>query len=174
MNRCAPGVDTACFQYSLGFIPPNIMRLVAHVQWFIGADPNFAGLLNLDHFPDGRSPKDTASCWYAHHFDHRPATDRVTTIMLPLADDVYPKTVVHELGHALHEALGWDHEALPVSWYAKTDRWEAFAEAFTAWIMPPMLGDLGAHWDEHYGPARDLLYRDDPATVALFESLAAE
>jgi hypothetical protein len=84
---------------------------------------------------------------------HFPADRRRTTIVLPTPH--YPISIVHELGHVLDEALNFDHEATPVTAYAKTDRYEAFAEAFTSWL----------YWG--YGD------EPDPATRYLFESCSS-
>jgi hypothetical protein len=70
---------------------------------------------------------------------------------------VGPKTIAHELGHVLHEQVGLDFMVLvPVTDYAQTDRLEAFAEAFTAWLG----------W---YGP--EVAHKVDEKTLALFTSL---
>ena len=71
--------------------------------------------------------------------------------------------IIHELGHVLDEVLGLDHTAQPVTEYATTNRGEAFAEAFTAWIKP---NEYAEAW------LQDALY-EDRATVHLFEELVA-
>lgn len=59
--------------------------------------------------------------------------------------------LVHELGHVLDETLGFTTHADPVSWYARGDRQEAFAEAFTAWLIPGYADRPDA---DTIGPAR--------------------
>ena len=116
--------------FALGLLPVPIADRLSHVQFVCGVDPVFAGLHDTATTDDGRSYGLTAHCAYGWGLP-RPASDRVTTIVLPIVP--LPSTVVHELGHALHETLGFDPEAEPVTEYAKTNRWEAFAEAFVAW-----------------------------------------
>lgn len=141
------------------YLPRRIARRFATVRIVCGVDPVFAGLTNIETATDGRSYRDTAHVCYPVHLAHRPADDRPITIMFP--DVPHPATVVHELGHALDWQLGRTHPAQPVSAYARTNRDEAFAEAFTAWCFRA----------GYYGDA-DALYGDLP-TVALFEELAS-
>lgn len=48
--------------------------------------------------------------------------------------------MIHEIGHALDWAViersGHAHTFTPVTPYARTNRMEAFAEAFRAWFWP--------------------------------------
>ena len=48
---------------------------------------------------------------------------------------------MHEYGHALDEIDGFDWYATPCTEYARTDRFEAFAEAFTKWVFPQYSAD---------------------------------
>lgn len=139
----------------LEWVPAGIRRLLVHVQFVCGVDPVFAGFHGMTETGDGRSYRDTAHCCYPWHLNG-PKSRRVTTIMLPV--HVGPSVVVHELGHALHEIVGFNWVAAPCSEYAATNWQEAFAEAFMAWRWGP-----GA-WK---GP------RPDPATAALFDALEA-
>lgn len=113
---------------------PGGVRPLLNTDLFCGADPVFAGLHHYESMSFGRSYRTTAHCVYNFHQEHLPRARRRTTVVLPTVPD--PETVVHELGHALHATLGWRFSASPVSWYAETDRYEAFAEAFTAWCIP--------------------------------------
>lgn len=141
-------------------IGPIIMARLGHVQYVIGVDPVFVGLHSFVDIADGRSYRDTAHCAYPSHLVG-PADRRVTTIVMPSHHDrgagtwAEPHTLIHELGHALHETIGFDHDATPVTKYAALNRFEAFAEAFTSWCFP----GNGYDWP-------------DEATVALFRSLA--
>lgn len=63
-----------------------------------------------------------------------PRDRRVTTVVLPTNEAFDPEVIVHELGHVLHEQLRFEPHAAAVTPYAKTDRWEAFAEAFRLWV----------------------------------------
>lgn len=130
----------------LSRLPTGMRHRLEHVQFVCGVDAAFAGL--HDH---GNT---VAHCCYPFHL-RGPADRRVTTIVLPSL--VLPHTVVHELGHALHETIGFNHAAKPVTEYAASDEWEAFAEALVAWT----------HW---YGD--NAVAQQDKATLALFERLA--
>jgi hypothetical protein len=107
-------------------------RYTAIPDFLCGVDPRFAGLHRFDETDDGRSYGATAHCVYPHHQLHMSAARRRTTIVLP--EPAPPWVIVHEYGHALHEALNFDHDATPVTAYAQTNRFEAFAEAFTAYF----------------------------------------
>lgn len=140
-------------------IGPALMARLGHVQYVFGVDPVFAGVHGFPDIADGRSYRDTAHCAYPWHITG-PADRRVTTVVMPVGERpgdrwAMPHVLVHELGHALHETIGFDHTAAPVTEYAKSNNYEAFAEAFTAWCWP------GNGYD-----------RPDPATVALFRLLA--
>lgn len=146
---------------ALQLLPDGITRRVAHARFFAGADPLFAGLHDWETSspPYERSYRVTAHVCWPIHLSARPAAERVSTVVLPLIED--PAVVIHELGHVLHEAIGFDcHVPRPVSTYAATNHWEAFAEAFTAWVCP-----------EDYADQAQIL-ASDAQTVALFEELA--
>lgn len=138
---------------AFAIIPERIAERLQHVQFFTGTDPVWAGLHPYRDTGDGRSYSDTAHCAYTFHtLDHR------TTIVLPTPQAADPFVVVHELGHALDEVLGFDHAAVPVTEYARVNRQEAFAEALRAHLY--WYGDQSALWR-------------DEATRSLFDRLAA-
>lgn len=145
---------------ALDLIPEAIRRRVENVDIFAGADPVFAGLHSYEEMTHGRSYRSTTHVVYPWHIK-RPASDRVTTLVLCEPEPLW--VIVHELGHVLDEALGFDHTAQPTTDYSKTNRGEAFAEAFTAWIKPD---EYAAEW------LQDKLH-EDRATIHLFEELAA-
>ena len=134
-------------------VGPTIMQRLSHVQYVAGVDPVFAGISDQEDIADGRSYRTTAACYYPEHLIG-PRDRRVTTIVMPSPEPGWlgVQTVVHELGHALDEVTRFEHVAAPVSEYAKTNRREAFAEAFTSWV-----------WDGDHTV--------DAATLALFRSL---
>lgn len=156
MNRIPDRRYSEVIGSALGCFPERIRSRVEHVNFLCGVDPVFAGLHSYAFALDGRSYKETAHCCWSWHVK-RPVSERVTTVVLP----VLPRraVVIHELAHALHETIDFEHDAAPVTEYAKVDRYEAFAEAFTAW----RLYDYG---DE------DVLAADK-ATLALFNTLQA-
>jgi hypothetical protein len=151
--------DAEPIAHALTFLPSGIMRRLQGVEFVAGVDPLFVGVHTYESTTDGRSYHDTACCLSPHHQQHRPRSDRATRVILPAERE--PRIVIHELGHALDEAIDWDrHDPMAVTAYAQTDRFEAFAEAFTAWIMP-----------NAYPWAEPILHQDQ-ATLALFEELA--
>lgn len=133
-------------------IPPRILDLMGPYDYFCNADPVFAGLHTFEDASYGRSYRNTAHVIYPNHQKHRPRAERLTTVILHDGND--PDVVVHELGHVLHRRLKYVRVTKAVSWYAEGDRYEAFAEAFTSWVVP--------------GYAQ----RPDDATIALLEALA--
>lgn len=147
--------------------PPGIAARLMGVHWFTGTNPAWAGLHFIEA-PKGNGYTNpvpyavAAHTLYPFHLTHRPAADRLPTIVLPLPWAATPETVVHELGHVLHMIAGFEYEAAPVSGYAAANRYEAFAEAFCAWVLP---GTPGDRWD------RDAA-QQDRQTRALFERLA--
>lgn len=139
-------------------IPERITDRLSHVQFVCGVDPGFAGLHRYGDIDDGRSYRDTAHCCYPFNLA-RPASERVTTIVLPTLANLGPATVVHELGHALHQIVGFDQLAAATTSYARTNRYEAFAEYFTTWL--------------HHGYGDEAALHDDRSSLALLEGLAA-
>lgn len=125
---------------ALDMIPDRLHPLVA-CEFIIGADPGFSGVHSYDCGSWGIPYRELAHCVYSFHQTHRPVGDRTTKVVLP-SNPAYgwgtrsgPLVVVHELGHVLHERVGFDWTAEPVSGYARTNSLEAFAEAFEAWIQ---------------------------------------
>lgn len=158
MNRCPNHRYAKVIERARRAIPAPIRHRLDHVRFLWGVDPVFVGLHNIATAKDGRSYKQTAHCCYPSHI-RRPAAERVTTIVLPTLDCLTRAVVVHELGHALHEIVGFGVRPEPTTEYAKVDRYEAFAEAFTTWRFLSYGDD-------------DALFNDGP-TIALFEELAA-
>lgn len=153
MKRLAGRGYGAVIQAAEQIIPMRIRPLVV-ADYFCGADPVFADLHRYTAATYGRSYADTAHTVYDFHQPHRSRRNRTTTVVLPSVPSL--DTVVHELGHVLHERLRFEPHARPVSWYAETDHREAFAEAFTSWLLP----------NGHRA-------RPDDETLALFEELSA-
>lgn len=140
---------------ALDRFPSGMRHRLSHVQFLCGVDPGFAGFHDYTIAGDGRLYDSVAHCVYPYHIT-RPASERVTTIVLPTM--VPPITVVHELAHALHETIDFEYHPNPVSKYAHTNRYEAFAEALTTHL--------------HYGYAdEDILY-SDRRTMVLFAELS--
>lgn len=115
---------------------PDAVRDRVRPHWLTGTDPVFAGLHRYEEASHERSYRTTAHCTYPYHQTPLLRADRHTTIVLPTEDDFDPTIILHEYGHAVDEHLGFHRRVTPLGWYARTRRSEAFAEAFTAWVLP--------------------------------------
>ena len=147
--------------HALQLLPARIADRV-RCDILAGADPVAAGLHRYVNASFGRSYRSTPHVAYEFHQEHLPRDQRAVTLVLPEVPDL--ATVVHELGHVLHATLDLQPWPAPVTGYAMAGGvLEAFAEAFTAWALPPGHG---------YDAAKDRLYEHDRATVALFDALA--
>ncbi len=153
MNRLRSQPIAEAIAHSMAIIPERMRPLVA-CDYFTDTDPIFAGLHSYGSALDGRGFDVTPHCCYPFHIDGPASRRRTTVVMQSLWRG--PTTIVHELGHVLDWRLDFSHDAVPVTRYAERNRLEAFAEAFTAWILPDY-------------PAE----RVDDATLDLFERLAA-
>ena len=170
MNRVKPGGYTELISAAYALIPESMHRLI-QPHFLCGTDPGFAGLHRYSSASYGRAYSDTWHVVYPAHQIRPAASDRHTTVVLTDVIDDAPwvrekfghhhplAMMVHELGHVLDESLRFEHDAAPVTAYAETDRREAFAEAFTAWLIPSHLPSYGS--SAHIGDA----------TVALFDEL---
>ena len=141
-------------------IPPKIRNRLQYTHFFTGTDPVYAGLFDYTDTDDGRSYRD---CWCVAEPFHL-KVQSPTTIIMPYNNPNYPlmlrpAMVVHELGHVLDELLGFDYLATPVTRYGATNRFEAFAEAFTYWLFPA------------FGEYYDIMNPIDEQTLNLFEQL---
>jgi hypothetical protein len=139
---------------ALSYLTPRI-RDLAGCDVFCG-DPLFAGLHSTETMLDGRSYRNQAHvCFPCHVRDHR------ATVVLPVPES--PSIILHELGHVVHieveRRLGHTVTVAPVTAYAHTNRYEAFAEAFLAWLYPPDV--LDRYWPaaSYDRPSRELLDR---------------
>jgi hypothetical protein len=162
MERLISGGYSELIEATFDLLPVRIADNFRHVHFFTGTDPIFAGLIRTDAFAMKEAGykigpevyRTGACCSYLHNQTHFPLARRHTTIVLPQIFPIdYP---IHELGHALDGLLGWSHKANPVTEYAKTNDTEAFAEAFTSWLIPGY-----AEWP-------------DEKTISLFEHLASD
>lgn len=161
MQRIRTHREREAIAYALSFLPPPLRAAIKDrdaVHFFCGS-PVFAGLHQFGAAEDGRSYDRTAHCVYDFH-QPLPAARRRTTVCLPGNDPMAlrPEVIVHELGHVVHGFVGFEEFDLPaVTAHASTDRFENFAEAFTAHVMPFGFG---------YGAAKDRLSRDDHGRLA--------
>ena len=146
---------------ALDWLPKSIATRLGFVHFFIG-DPVFAGLHEFEVADDGGSYRTAPQYVSESCQTHRSRSARRATIVLPFGPG-RTATVVHELGHALDEVLGYEWSAKPVSDYGRVDPCEAFAEAFTAWVGMPS-----------YQIERDRLYRVDRETAAFLDAVARQ
>lgn len=161
-------------------LPGRLPERLKHVAFFT-ADPVLAGLHSqLGHeLLEGRPERTLRNT--AHHCDgwavERPRSEQRSTVVMPRVHELLGDrlvVVVHELGHALDEELDWTHTPKTTTEYSESNGYEAFAEAFTAWVLPPRAERPWTAcdwWEEEYDRARVQLL-DDPETVRLFEALA--
>jgi hypothetical protein len=161
MDRTRGGGYSALIEAAYDLIPAGMHPLI-RPHFLTGVDPVFVGLHRYGTTTDGRPYSGTAHVAYRYHQQHLPADRRHVTVVLPQIYDL--RTVVHELGHVLHERLSFEPKPVPVTAYAGTNWLESFAESFAAWVLP---------FGHGYGDAKDRLYERDRATVALFDGLAS-
>ncbi len=129
MNRFITYQNNEAIQYAHSIIPDSILSRL-HFDYLIGCDPVYTGLFRDVATSDGRSYRETACVAYPFH---QLVSNPKTTIIIPKT--LCPTYIVHEIGHVLDEYFNFKHTAIPVTDYAKTNRQEAFAEAFTAWLF---------------------------------------
>lgn len=138
MDRVQRQTDREAIAFALGHIPEGVRDLVSRAHFLARTDPVKAGL-HSDRWTGGtvgRPTAETAHVSWAWGQD-RPRDRRHSTVVLPLDEDFTPEVIVHELGHVLDDLVDFHRpNPDPVSWYAGTDPWEAFAEAFTSWVLP--------------------------------------
>ena len=115
--------------YSFSIIPDKIVDRIKYTHFLTGTDPIYAGLHNYRDTIDNRSYRNTPHVTYPYH----QRISKHTTIVLPSL--VAPCVVIHELGHVLDESLNFTFMSKPSTEYAKTNRGESFAEAFTSWLF---------------------------------------
>ena len=158
----------ATFEYAqdiadaLEMVPAPIRDRLQHVQFLCDTDPLFSGLVRswYKEHPYDPGAEVTIACCYPWS-----TSDGTTTIIV--RRPTWPGGIVHEIGHALHAAIGFEHVADPVTDYAGNNRREAFAEAFRAWVQPD-----GGWAYEFSGYGDPDTAHDDVATRRLFERLA--
>ena len=134
MIRVKSNAYSSLIEAGYARMPGGIRHLLRDVDFFTGTDPIFAGLGAVEDSDDGRSLRSTSHCAYAHNQGHLPKALRRTTVVLPEpAASLNPYVVVHELGHVLHEIVGFEYDFKPINAYAATNWCEAFAEIFCQW-----------------------------------------
>lgn len=131
MNRLPNHRFTPDIQLAMQ-VTARFHRYTGIPHFLCGVDPVFVGLHRYETTDAGGNYRDVAHCVYPMHQAHMPADRRRTTIVLPTVKPHW--VIVHEYGHALHEALRFEPTAEPITRYAQTDRLEAFAEALTGYL----------------------------------------
>lgn len=133
MDRLTSQGYSTAIEAGLLSIPVRIReRLNPH--FLTGTDPVYAGLHSYEDTDDGRKYSETAHTVYEYHQTALPKVLRRVTIVLPSLKDLGIEPIIHELGHVFDHHLGFRHCANPINEYARMNRREAFAEAFTAWV----------------------------------------
>lgn len=130
--------------FVLSLLDPDLAEVIESSVDFFVTDPLFAGLHDIEDADDGRSYRNTAhACYPYHQASSLPASDRKATVILP-ESSAWAWTVpviLHEIGHIIHYTWDFEDFDLPVvSEYAATNWCEKFAEAFTAYYLPPEWG----------------------------------
>lgn len=159
MNRIINYKYSELISAAFDIIPIRIADRLKYTHFLTGTDPIYAGLIHPDDDAMRKAGynfesiaevyRNGGSVSYVHN---QTVSDKHTTVVLPrLLPIDYP---IHELGHVLDGILGWKHIAEPVTEYAKINHLEAFAEAFTSWLIPGYAD------------------RPDEGTIYLFEELA--
>ena len=159
MNRLIDYRYSEAIAFAFELLDEPIAERLRYINFLTGSDPIFVGLHNcqiMPHEKDRRSYRNTAHVCFPWNALNPRTT--ITTVVLPTLADANPYIIIHELGHCLDEILGFEHIAIPINDYAKTDRLEAFAAAFSAQYF----------WLELEA---DNIFQSDRATQALFRRL---
>lgn len=130
MKRLTDYAFNESISYAFSCLPDYISDALRDTHFFCGADPIFAGLHKYRTLSDDRSLREWAHITWGPYLSV-PKSEKISTIVLPKL--VEPLVVIHELGHALHEKIRFNLVPKPVTWYATTDKYEAFAEWFTSY-----------------------------------------
>jgi hypothetical protein len=142
VNRVSSHRQIEAVGWTMDWLPWRLAEMAA-TDIFCG-DPIFAGLHETVEIGDGRTYRTEAHVCFPCH-----VPDRRVTVVLPVPET--PRIVLHELGHVLDWHLisraGEAIDFQPVSAYAKTNRMEAFAEAFVAWCYGPDATNSGLGFD---------------------------
>ena len=138
VDACEAGYSDA-ISTAFSCLPRTLARRLEGTHFLTGTDPAWAGLHQFRTASYGRSYSDTAHVAYPLVQGGLPWGLRRTTIVLPVPE--IPWVIVHELGHILDEQLDFRFDFPPVSDYARTNRYEAFACAFTDWIWGDPIAD---------------------------------
>ena len=134
MRRITTNAYSSLIEAGYSKIPLGLQARLRDVDFFTGSDPIFAGLGVSEFTEDGRSKRETSHCSYAHNQISLPKSLRRTTVVLPEPTSrLTPFDIVHELGHVLHEFVGFDFDFKAVDTYAATNQYEAFAQIFVQW-----------------------------------------
>lgn len=134
--------------------------------------------LGLHDYETGASGFDCATwthCAFTVHQKGLPRADREPTIVLLGGHCHNPLIVLHELGHALDEKLGFPSDRLPMvplDDYAATTQYEAFATGFCAWLTTTEMWETLPYGRSNFHPESELRVRD-PAFAAFFDNLCA-
>lgn len=128
---------------ALGVVPAFLRQRIQ--PRLFTTDPVWAGISNYEDIEDGRSYRNTMHVLYPCHYGGP------TIIVAPEPEP--PVILLHELGHVVDEQLGFAIEAPTTTPYSQTNCREAFAEAFTLWLISRLPeNSIPGCWNSHYKP----------------------
>lgn len=134
MHRITSWAYTAPLEVALRDLG-HVRTEYLHFDVLTGTDPVWAGLHGYRDTGDGRSYSSTAHVAYPFH-QRLVKAQQAPTIVLPDPRPELPRTLVHEIGHVVDFHMGFGVMLPAITRYAQTNRREAFAVAFTAWVYP--------------------------------------
>lgn len=177
MDRVRTFAERGAISAVVARLPAAIQRRLDGVHFVSNLSPRFLGLHRYEETTDERFYDTTSHvAWEVHQSGLRRA-ERRTTVVLQDGNAFDPLIVLHELGHALDERLGFV-SVRPDTWtprlrirpldsYAASAPWEAFATGFQSWAT---------HEPTRSGFFHDAetLRRVDPALASFFDQLAED
>ena len=136
MNRISTYRWNGAIRQAIDLLPSNFKPLIRDLHWWIGRCPVYGGLHNYQNIDDGHSYSVTSHFVYPHQQFIMPVHRRWPTLVLNGKPNL--RTVLHELAHGIHAEFGWRPICHPVNDYARSNRFESFAESLTTYLMPEL------------------------------------
>lgn len=153
MQRLLSNKQLPEIKHAFKLIPNRILSKIDYVDFLCEVDPIFVGIHDYENANHSRLYKNITHCAYPFHQHILSKDQRKTTIILPIHESVW--TIIHELGHVLHEVVDFSIKPIPITNYAKTNYCESFAESFCAYI--------------HFSYTKNRLKDYDPKTLKFFQ-----
>lgn len=151
-------------------LPVAFRQLLEGVDFLCDYDPIFVGFDRGGKSPDGRDSRKQSYVLYSNSCIRvEPKSRRKTTIVLNrnrFTRGQMGLIILHELGHAIHERLGFPAPFVALDWYAKTTPYEAFATSFQSFCSTePWIESECYH-------TRDFMRERDPLGHYFFSKVA--